>query len=176
MPTLQQFAALGQKLDTVLLRKRDDEMPAGSTVGSAVKGAGAIAGGLYAGSAIRRGLAPLVTDRKAGLRATVPGFTQKSGLSQTVAATGSVLKDKPLASAANVGSTIAADARKAVDVFKGTAVGKGYVRARTQGAGLLGALRRGLGSGAAALTRGKVRFSANERVVQLAAKLEEAQA
>jgi hypothetical protein len=173
------FAALEEKLDSVLFRAPDDDEKDTKEDGSGVagkiaKGAAAVGGGLYAGSVIARGMSPLVKDRLAGLRSTVPGFTQKSQIGQKIAAVGSVLKDKPLGSLKSVGATIAGDVGTLKRAITEGAVAKGYARTRAQGVGVLGAVRRGLGGGVAALTRGRVKFAATGvpgKVVELAAKL-----
>ena len=99
---------LEQKLDAHLFRSpEDEETGTGSAIRKGVLTAG---GAAYGGSVLKRALSPMVADRRSGMRAMIPGFTQKSGLGQTVAATGTVLRDKPLAALRSVGRTVAGDA------------------------------------------------------------------
>lgn len=102
-------AKMEQKLDTHLFRQTDEEEK-GSVAGAVGKGVATAAGAAYGGSVLKRALGPMVADRRSGMRAMIPGFTQRSGLGQTVAATGTVLRDKPLAALRSVGRTVAGDA------------------------------------------------------------------
>lgn len=147
-----------QKLDSHLFRTPEEEENKTSPV---LKGVATAGGALYAGSALKRGLSPLVADRRAGMRAMIPGFTQKSGLAQTVAATGTVLKDKPLAALRSVGGVVARDAGR-VGKAAGMVAGQipGAIGDTIKGAGMMG---RDLGGaivsrlkGLAGRLRGKV--------------------
>lgn len=180
---ITRFAALEQKLDTVLFRKPEENSATPRTTDPATiaGGVATIGGAAYGKSVLQRGLAPLVADRLSGQRATTAGFAGLPAWRQKLAATASVLKDKPLAALKGVGGTLASDATVASQTLKKgatdagkaiqtSAAGTGYIRARRSGMGVAGSLRRGLGGVAAALTRGRVKFSAKQRVIELAAK------
>lgn len=173
--TIALCAQLETKLDTVLFRRMEDEQPVegGSLAGTVAKGAAIAGGGYYAGSAITRGLAPLVADRRSGMRATADGFRDASPMMQNVRATGSVLGNNPLKSASAVGGTIASDARAVGSAAKNLAPVKGFLRARAKGVGIGGALKRGLGVGIKAATGGRFGWqSLQSQVIALAAELE----
>jgi hypothetical protein len=103
---------LEQKLDKHLFSQNDEDERRGM-LGTVAKGAAATGGAIYGGSAIKRGLAPMIADRRSGMRSMIPGFTQKGRLAQTAAATGTVLRDKPLAVMRSVGATVGQDLRRA---------------------------------------------------------------
>lgn len=178
-------ATIERKLDTVLFRA-EDEQRKGSALGTAAKVAGTAGGAYYAGSALKRGLGGLVADRQSGLRATVPGFTKASPLMQTVRATGSVLKDKPLQAAKKVGTVVAGDvgaglskaanaiggaqAALAQPIAEGVVKGSGLAMRGASAAG--GLLKRGLQKAAgvfkySSLQRRVIAFAQEQGLVEL---------
>ena len=144
-----QFCAKQEaKLDHHLFALKDDELTPeeGRSVLSDARNRTA-AGAAVAGAAGLGGLALVtskpVNNRLGGMRATVPGFTQRSPLAQRAIATGSVVKDAlgPVpGQVAGAARTAVAGARRA-----GTRAVASYTNARnTAGMGVLSAgLRAG---------------------------------
>lgn len=158
---LTRFAAIEQKLDSILFRRAedptDDEQPRQTSLLKPVV-AGTIATGLYAANKAANAMAPQIMNRRQGLSATsgYGGFRDMKPLAQEIVATGSVFKDHPL-------QAVKAGARGIAQDAAGL-----YRKAAPMAAGLL---KKGRGL-AGSLIRASAKPTAGERVIAMAAKLD----